>query len=217
MSKKEPRRVIELHEMPGQALLETIKNGTELACALLAGAYIENATGELLARSMVDDDLAKGENGVLNSPTGILSTASARADICFCLALIDKRTHKNAKTIAKVRNRFAHSHLPIDFTDKVVKPLCDSLQLTIVDGRIPNVKPLGEEAAKKYLSQPRIKFVFSAYATYVGIVQAIFNERIETEKGETTYRRRKSPVAAGLNVTIDARKLLTEAGIIRDE
>jgi hypothetical protein len=44
MPKRKRRRVIPIDELKGH-LVESATEGTELACALVAGAYIENALG----------------------------------------------------------------------------------------------------------------------------------------------------------------------------
>src|SRR5438270_253669 len=107
MSNKKKRRVIPLDELAGGPLMESATEGTELACALIAGAYIENALGSLLAEVLIPGEVSER---LLNDPLAILSTASGRADMCYCLGMIGETTYKNAKRVATIRNHFAHSH-----------------------------------------------------------------------------------------------------------
>jgi hypothetical protein len=89
------RRIIRQHELELYALANTMVEGTDAACALICGAYIENAMGGLLEKAMIDDEKANGENGLLNDPRGMLSSAGARTDMAYCLGLIDRTTYNN--------------------------------------------------------------------------------------------------------------------------
>jgi len=162
MAKKKKRRVIPINELAGGPLNESATEGTALACALIAGAYIENALGSLLAKVLIPGAVS---DRLLNDPLAILSTASGRADMCYCLGLIDEPTYKNAKQIATIRNQFAHSHRPIDFDDPDVKHLCTVLRPPqLVD---KDDKAVGTATSDKLLSVPRQKFVITASGTFV--------------------------------------------------
>lgn len=160
---KQKRRVIPISELAGSPLIESATEGTDLACALIGGAYIENALGSLLETVLMPGGAVT--DGLLNSPTGILSTTGGRADMCYSLGLIDEETYKNAKQIAKIRNQFAHSHKPVDFGDAEVKQLCDGLTPPrLVD---KDDKEVDAQAAKKLLGLPRQRFVMSVAGTFV--------------------------------------------------
>jgi hypothetical protein len=167
MSKKPKRRIVPLDDLGGGELVESATKGTDLACALVAGAYIENATGNLLAKVLIPGAVS---HGLLNNPLGILSTAGGRADMCYCLGLIDKTTYDNAKQIAKVRNQFAHSHTSIDFDNKEVKKLCESLTPPPLVDRTD--KPVAAELAKRMLARQRPRLVTTALATFIYITVA---------------------------------------------
>src|SRR4051812_2006147 len=108
MAKKRVRRTVHMEDLVPSAVINSMKDGTDLACALICGAFIENTTGSLLERHMIEDDAVTGPAGILNGPMAVLGTASARSDLCYCLGLIDRVAHANAKLIAKIRNQFAH-------------------------------------------------------------------------------------------------------------
>src|SRR5258706_11541808 len=46
------------------------------------------------------------------------------------MGLIDKTAHADLKKIGRIRNRFAHHHLSLDFDDAEIKRLCDALSLS---------------------------------------------------------------------------------------
>ncbi len=165
MSGKKKRRVIPLDELTGGPLIELATEGTELACARIAGAYIENALGSLLTTVLIP---GKDSEKLLNDPLAILSTASGRADMCHCLGLIDDTTHKNAKRIASIRNQFAHSHKPIGFGDQEVKGPCEGLMPPQLVNK--EDKAVGAATSKNLLSMPRQKFVMTASGTFITLL-----------------------------------------------
>ncbi len=192
MAKTRERRVVHLEELIPRPVIQSLNEGTDLACALICGAYIENATGSLLEKNLIDDPLVNGPNGILNGPTGILSSASGRADLCFCLGLIDEIVHKNLKSIAKVRNWFAHSPTPIDFTDVHVKSECEKLhfligdptdvgvfagQLGIMAQSFRPVKPLDKKTTDRIVSRTRHRLVFGTCWTLLVLFHSIYAAR----------------------------------------
>jgi DNA-binding MltR family transcriptional regulator len=167
MAKKIKRSVVPLDELHGTQLIETATKGTELACALIAGAYIENALGWLLTDVLIKNPISES---ILNEPSGILSAAAGRANICFCLGLIDETVYKNAKKIAQIRNQFAHSHQEIDFRNDQIIILCDELIIPeMVD---ENDKPIDPIIRATLLAKIRGKFTLTAVSTFVSIMIA---------------------------------------------
>jgi DNA-binding MltR family transcriptional regulator len=162
MAKKKKRRVIPINELGGELFIELVTEGTALACALIVAAHVENALGSLLTKVLIPD---AASDRLLNNPLAILSTASGRADMCYCLGLIDEPTYKNAKQIAVIRNQFAHSHRPIDFDDPDVKRLCSALRPPQLVGK--DDKAVVTATSDKLLSAPRQKFVITASATFI--------------------------------------------------
>jgi hypothetical protein len=196
--------------------------GTDIACALVGGAYIENATGALLERTMINDPAANGPNGVLNDPKGILSAAGPRADMCYCLGLIDKTTHNNAKQIASVRNRFAHSHVPIAFNDEEIKSMCEPLVAWLGDSTTGSPRPLDRKTSEKILSDPRRKFVLATCWTLLEIQKATFTDIINNESGDRIVRIREKPTYAGARALLNVEKnkdnkLVFRSHILLDE
>jgi hypothetical protein len=61
--------IVSFDDLPLSALYRTVDEGTDLACELLCGAYIENATGQLLQKVMIDHprtgQLLNDDNGLL--------------------------------------------------------------------------------------------------------------------------------------------------------
>ena len=167
MAKKKNRRVVPFEELGGPGgFME--QADSPLSYALIGGAYIENALGSLLLTALID---CEKTNDLLNNPEGILSTASSRSAMCFCLGLIPESVYKNAKKIFDVRNRFAHSHTVIDFDDDAIRGHCQALTLpTVLDQR-------GERLDIKHTphqlgSRAWADFVFAVFVTHMAIEAA---------------------------------------------
>jgi DNA-binding MltR family transcriptional regulator len=175
---KKKRQIIPLEKLYGNVLAESATEGTDLSCALTNAAYIENALGSLLTSVLIKEETSEG---LLNDPFGILGSASARANMCYCLGLIDEGTHENAKKIAKIRNLFAHSHVPIDFGQDDVTKLCKELKPPVLVDPQKN-KVLNQHESAKLLSTARQTFVASSIGTFLAIEAAAWNRKPETPR-----------------------------------
>lgn len=110
-----------------KALYEALNGASPLACALIAGAFVEKALTSLLSKSFVKCETA---SGILGN-NGFLGEFSRCADMAYCLGLISKGMLANVKTIGMIRNRFAHSHQLIDFDDQEVRDHCRKLVMPV--------------------------------------------------------------------------------------
>jgi hypothetical protein len=108
-----------------KALKKALLKADPVASALLGGAAIENALMFLLDRFLVACEESKG----LFDLEDICGSASKCNRLALCLGLIQRASFENNKKIAKIRNRFAHHHVPVDFDDKEIVGLCSGLTL----------------------------------------------------------------------------------------
>lgn len=153
---KRPFKVDELNE-EARGLWDTINHEHPLPCVLISTAYIEQCLATLLhsvfIKGSTSDDLFDHEKGVLKD-------ISSRAKLAYSLGMIPKTLFQNLRKIGEIRNRFAHSHLTVDFSDPEIDKLCRELSRGMpfiaavrVDGRTgetTNIEenPLGEHSAK---------------------------------------------------------------------
>ena len=99
---------------------EALWSGSDLSTALIGGASIENALMTLLESFLVECP----ESTALFDINGPLDSMSKCNKLALCLGLISRKTFENVRTVAKIRNLFAHSHVTIDFRNKDVVELC---------------------------------------------------------------------------------------------
>jgi DNA-binding MltR family transcriptional regulator len=143
-----------------QALYRAINEEPDLPCVLIATSYLDQCLASLLERYFRKVDTAQEILDPIKK--GILGAFSARADLCYCLGISTKELHQNLRTVARIRNRFAHSYLSISFKDAEVGELCKKLKLpevlaaTRVEGDTGKSYDVKDPFAK--FSAPRDRF-----------------------------------------------------------
>ncbi len=136
---------------------------TPHACALVCGAYIENGLGDLLTEAFHENESAS----FLLKEKG-LESASSRAYACHALGLIEKEVRESALAIGRIRNKFAHSHCPLDFSNNEVIQHCKNLKEPLATAPAS----VTEEQKKQFFADPRRRLVAVTYATFFTIMSA---------------------------------------------
>ena len=126
-------------------LIDAINTGTPLACVLISAAALENALMSLPRNYFVDCDESKD----LFDIGGESDSFSSCYRLAFCLGLIEEEDRDNLKSIAKIRNLFAHRHTAIDFDNEKVAKECEKLKSKVIDAT----------GFGNYQGRPRFSFV----------------------------------------------------------
>jgi DNA-binding MltR family transcriptional regulator len=58
---------------------------------------------------------------------GPLSSFSAKIDCAYALRLINEKTRQDLTCVRKIRNKFAHSMVPLSFADSPIREWCKNL------------------------------------------------------------------------------------------
>jgi hypothetical protein len=91
-------------------------SGTDRALAIAGGAYLEKLLRMVLEEFLVNDKDAQGR--LLDArKDGDLSKFASMTDMTFLVGLISKNVLSQLKTMAKIRNRFAHDYAARSFGD----------------------------------------------------------------------------------------------------
>ena len=96
-----------------QALEIELYDSPDRGAAVVLGAMAEKAIVKLLSRTMKEEDI-KGNFGT-------------KIDIAYAQALFGAQTKRELTIIRHLRNQFAHSRKPIEFTAPIVKKCCAQL------------------------------------------------------------------------------------------
>ncbi len=123
MARKKSIPVEQLSEET-QKLYDVLNEESDLACVLIGASFLDNALRSLLERFFIEDESVEGLFCQVNGP---LSSFGNRSDLAHALGLISRKCHGDFKTIGKIRNKFAHAHLTLDFAKTDIMDLTDSL------------------------------------------------------------------------------------------
>jgi DNA-binding MltR family transcriptional regulator len=107
-----------------KALYDLLNDEPDLSAVVVAASFLDTALADLLSARLQQAKVA----AELLSPQGALGTFGARRDLALCLGLISESHHRDLRAIARIRNRFAHSHLQLTFCDAGIQSLCDQLR-----------------------------------------------------------------------------------------
>jgi DNA-binding MltR family transcriptional regulator len=106
-------------------LYEVLNEEKDLAVILIGTGFVDACLKSLLEAQFLDGSTSER----LLQPSGAVGGFRVRADLCYVLGLITKSEHKNLVTLGEIRNRVAHHHLDIDFSDAVIE--ADVASLTV--------------------------------------------------------------------------------------
>jgi hypothetical protein len=147
---------------PTQSDIEAVENelykGPDRAAAVVMGSMIEKAIGKLLSDNMRESDD---------------ETFFRKIEIGYSLKLFPEKVKKELDIIRCLRNQFAHSRLPIEFTTSVVKRCCDQLTYPDVRSILDSVYsrrivgPLSRDGID--ISHPRARFFISCHEIFMRI------------------------------------------------
>ncbi|BDV33360.1 hypothetical protein [Methylocystis iwaonis] len=105
-----------------QSLEAELYEGPDRAMAVVMGSLVERSLGKLLRNHMREDEVEE-----LFKPSGVLGDFSSKIEMSYALKLVGRVTRHDLNIIRLLRNQFAHSRRPIQFTTDVVKRCCNEL------------------------------------------------------------------------------------------
>jgi hypothetical protein len=160
------------------AVENELYNAPDRAAAIIMGSMVEKAIGKLLRNNMREED-ASG----LFKFSGVLGNFSAKVDIAYALNLFGPKVKNDLDIIRRLRNQFAHSQTPIEFTTPAVKQCCDHLMYPDSPSVLISVKNLKMVVGPLLrdhvdISRPRARYYVSCHE----IIQRIYFKRIKLDE-----------------------------------
>jgi DNA-binding MltR family transcriptional regulator len=156
-----------LNELSGdsKALYDAVNDEKDIACVLISTSFLDEMLKQILAKFFIDSTTS----GALLAHTGIVGTMHSRAQLAYCVGLIPKGVFQNLERLGTIRNKFAHSHLSLTFSDPEVISLCEKLSFPHMKGVSLNCET-GERVESDglpdhFYQTPRIRFVMVATLT----------------------------------------------------
>ena len=102
-----------------------MNSASDLVVALVATSYLDAALAQLLEHHFIDP----ASSNLLLGIDGPLESFGARSRAARVLGLISAPVFGDLQKAGKIRNRFAHHHTALDFSDQQVKDWCDAFSL----------------------------------------------------------------------------------------
>src|SRR5262249_50348021 len=92
--------------------------------AIVGAAYLDSSLDALFRAALNE---SPEEVDKMLRPEGILGSNGSRYQLAYCLGLIKKDQWDDLKTVAKIRNRFAHDYRMLSFDSEPIRDLCSNL------------------------------------------------------------------------------------------
>ena len=115
-------------------LQKSIRSLDERGLILSLAAFAEDALGLLLKAFMLPTESTKQLLDCFNAPLG---TFSARIKATYSFGLITKGQYEDLEHLRKIRNEFAHSWQPIDFSHPKIAAHIKSMNYSSFDENFP--------------------------------------------------------------------------------
>ncbi len=99
---------------------------SDRAAGILAFAFIESQLSELFAQRL-DHSISGGISSIIGH-NGILDSVGSRLKMLRALSWIKQETYSDLRLLANIRNRFAHSHVTLSYSDAQISGYFSSLR-----------------------------------------------------------------------------------------
>jgi DNA-binding MltR family transcriptional regulator len=112
------------HEELEKRIAELTKSA-EAGAALISTAVLNNWLQKLLLTAMreISNNIAKD----IFDSYGPLYELRPKIDLAYAFSIIDDKTFSTLKTLTNIRNKFAHTEIPITFDTPEIAFLCQNL------------------------------------------------------------------------------------------
>jgi hypothetical protein len=142
-----------------QKLFNVLNDESDFAVVLISASYLDTSLLSILHNYLKNSKIT---DKILDSNNGILGTFSSRLDIAYCLDIIDKKTYQDLTIIMNIRNKFAHSHLKVDFKNEEIAKLCEQFHfynMRLTDNKGHELDKNNGPLLFSSKNPPRIKFI----------------------------------------------------------
>jgi DNA-binding MltR family transcriptional regulator len=100
-----------------QRLHQQLATSSDVAAIVVGVSYIDTSLASLLSKKLLKSSVSDR----------LLDTFSARTDMSYALAPIDKPIYQELRTLGELRNEIAHSHYELSFSSPEVIERCTQL------------------------------------------------------------------------------------------
>ena len=124
-AERQPLEVTHPHLAEFSAFLPELNKESDRGLVMIAMSFVDELMRRTLLAFLLEGDTSSSLVEGFNAPLGSLATRCAAA---FALGLISERELKEADTLRKIRNQFAH-HVHVSFENQSIGNLCKNLTM----------------------------------------------------------------------------------------
>jgi len=125
-------------------LLNQLHDASERACATVGAAYCDDLLGRVFAAYFKGNPKCYGELLNPENRAAPLGSFGARITAAYAIGMVKKEERDELRTIAKIRNRFAHDLNP-SFENADIAKLCGKLFAPKMEGIIKLTDPTARD------------------------------------------------------------------------
>lgn len=152
---------VNLEELSGdtQKVFDVLNAESDLACVLIGTSYLYELLANIVEVSFIETSIS---GKLLDPQGGAIGQFATRADLVYCLGLINKGVYQDLARIAIIRNMFAHKHIALDFGNDTVRNRCGELEAwrILQDEEDEQAEPLQEQLRILARNQFNLSVIF---------------------------------------------------------
>jgi hypothetical protein len=138
---------------------ELYASGSDRATALMFASFVEIHLERLLLSSMRSNLNSEDRRKVFQNE-GPMASFSSKIVTAYALGLIGQKTRRDLDLIRLLRNEFAHSRTPFDFTTPEVGRVCHEFKLVEMP---PPMTAYASHVPDQDISNPRTRFIATCH------------------------------------------------------
>jgi DNA-binding MltR family transcriptional regulator len=142
-------------------VFDELEKSNDRGVVLSASQYVDEHLRQLLLGYFVDD--SKVTERLMDFDNAI-GTFSARINVAYACGLLRPDMYADLHTIREIRNQFAHSYLPIDFSKQTVRDRSLTLRQVVRSKVTPCtifLPQMSETRKQHVLNDPRERFILT--------------------------------------------------------
>ena len=133
-----------------QKVYNILNEESDLACVLIGTSYLAELLASTIKIAFIETSVSQK---ILDPQRGMIGGFASRADLAYCLGIINKTNYQDLLKIAEIRNKFAHKHLALDFGNTTIRKICAELktwQMLLLDKKEETTEKLTQEQMRSY-------------------------------------------------------------------
>ncbi len=149
-------------------VVDAANSGSDLTAVLLISSFLDATLATYLRKHLKSCSTTDS----LLGPNGALGNAISKAQLCYCLNLIEKSDFQNIQKIFEIRNKFAHLYDHSSFENPAIEKLCSEIEMgrQLVEDA---AKVIEDERILKIATSNKTIFIYSSISMCAKLMREI--------------------------------------------